>query len=74
MADKKLIASTVSSRNVGIKRRNEGMTVRSHEKTKIYKDQEDETMNGKGVGRNSNMWTVTFHCACEAKMKNVNSK
>ena len=48
---KKLIATTVSSRNVEIKRRNEGMTMSSHKKTRIYKDQEDEKTNGKGGGR-----------------------
>ena len=51
MAGKKLIATTVSSRNVEIKRRNERMTLSSHEETKIYKDQEDEKVNGKGGGR-----------------------
>ena len=41
----------MSVRLVGIKRRSEGMTMRSHEETTSWNDQEDGMMKGKGGGR-----------------------
>ena len=47
-----------------IKRRSEGMTVSSHEEETVCEGQEHEKMNVKGeADRDSNMLTVTFHCA-----------
>ena len=51
MVDKKLVATTVSSRYVGIRRRREGMTMCSQDKTKTHKEQGDEWVKGKGGGR-----------------------
>ena len=48
---KKLVATTVSSGIVGIKRLNEMRTMSSHEEATLCKDQEDERMKGKGGGR-----------------------
>ena len=53
MVDKKLVATTVSSRIVGIRRRMEGMTTCSQDETKTHKEQEDEKVTGKGGSRQS---------------------
>ena len=47
----KLVATTVSSRFMEIKRRSEGMTVSSHEEETVCEGQEHETMKVKGGGR-----------------------
>ena len=51
MDDKKLVATTVSSRTVGVRRRMEGMTTCSLEETKTHNEQEDERVKGKGGGQ-----------------------
>ena len=53
MDDRKLVATTVSSRAVGIRRRMEGMTMRSQEEPKTCKEQENESARGRGAGRQS---------------------
>ena len=69
MVDKKLVATTVSSRYVGIRRRMEGMTMCSQDKTTTH-EQGDEWVKGKvEADRVSNTLTVTYQCACETKMK-----
>ena len=72
MVDNKLVATTVSSRIVGIRRRMEGMTACSHGKATTRRKQEDERVKGKGGGRVSNTLTVTFHCASVTKTKMMN--
>ena len=53
MVDWKLVATTVSSRIVGIRRRMEGMTMCSHDETKTHNEQNDERVKGRGGGRQS---------------------
>ena len=75
---KKLVATTVSSRIVGIRRRMEGMTMCSQDvrqrhtknkKTNGWREQVE-------AGRVTNTLMVTFQCACvtKAKMMNLKSK
>ena len=45
---KKLVATTVSSRTVGIRRRMEGMTMCSQEESKTCNEQENGSVKGKG--------------------------
>ena len=47
----KLVATTVSSREEGIRRRIENMTTISQESSKTSEDQENKTRNRKGGGR-----------------------
>ena len=51
MAGKKLVATSVSSREVGSKRREEGKTVSSRECTETHKDQRDDKGTGSGGGK-----------------------
>ena len=51
MVDEKLIATTVSSRDVGIKRRSEGTTASSHEEGTMCGDQNHKELKGEGGGR-----------------------
>ena len=51
MDDKKLVATTVSSRAAGIRRRMNGMTMRTQKKLKTCKEQENESVRGRGGGR-----------------------
>ena len=44
---KKFVATNVSVRLLGIKRRSEGMAMSSHEETTLWNDQEDGMMKGK---------------------------
>ena len=53
---KKLVPTTVSSRDVGIKRRSEGSTTSSHEEGMMYRDQTTENSKVKAAeDRDSNM-------------------
>ena len=47
IVDKKFVATNVSVRLLGIKRRSEGMAMSSHEETSSWNDQEDGMMKGK---------------------------
>ena len=47
---KKLLATTVSSRAVGIRGRLEAMTMRSLEEAKTCKEQENKSVRGRGKG------------------------
>ena len=61
MAGKKLVATTVSSREVGLKRREEGKTVSSQEYTETHKDK--GTTKGQETGlvdRSSNTSAATL--------------
>ena len=52
MVGKKLVATTVSSREVGLlKRREEGKTMSSRVYTETHKDQRDDKRKGNGGGR-----------------------
>ena len=51
MPDKKLVATTVSSREVGLKRRREGRTMSSQEYTETHNGQRDDKGTGNGGGR-----------------------
>ena len=53
MDDKKHVATTVSSREVGIRRRMEVITMRSQKETKACREQENESARGKGGSRQS---------------------
>ena len=48
---KKLVATTVSSREVGLTRREEGKTTSSQEYSETHKDQRDDKGTGNGGGR-----------------------
>ena len=48
---KKLVASIVSSRIMGTRRRNEKRTTSSHERKTLFTDQQEKQINGKGGGR-----------------------
>ena len=48
-----LVATTMSSRYVGIRRRMEGVTMCSQDETTTHKEQEEEWVKGKGGGRQS---------------------
>ena len=48
MDDKKLVTTTVSSREAGIRRRTEGMTTRSQKEIKTCKEQENENVRRRG--------------------------
>ena len=50
MDDKKLVATTVSSREAGIRRRTEGMTTRSQKEIKACKEQENVNVRRRGGG------------------------
>ena len=67
---KKLVTTTVSSRTVGIRRRMKGMTMLSQEEPKTCKEQENESVRGRGgADRVSNTLTVTFQCECAKRTK-----
>ena len=51
MAGKKLVATTVSSREMGMKRREEGNNMSSQKDTETHKDQRDDKRTGNGGGR-----------------------
>ena len=51
MAGKKLVATIVSSREMGMKRREEGTTMSSQKDTETHKDQRDDKRTGNGGGR-----------------------
>ena len=51
IVDKKFVATNVSVRLLGIKRRSEGMAMSSHEETSLWNGQEDGMMKGEGGGR-----------------------
>ena len=53
MDAKKLVATTVGSRAVGIRRRMEGMTMRSQEESKTCKQHANTRVRGRGGGRQS---------------------
>ena len=51
MPGKKLVATTESSREVGLKRREEGTSMSSQKYTETHKDQRDDKGTGNGGGR-----------------------
>ena len=53
MDDKKIVATTVSSRPVEIRRQMEGMTMRSQEEPKTCKEQENESVRRRCGSRQS---------------------
>ena len=59
MADKKLIATNVSSREKGIRRREEGWTVSSQKTISHQKNQNIERCTSEGGGRDKLMKVLT---------------
>ena len=68
MADKKLIATTVSSREKGIRRREEGWTMRSQKTISLQRNQNNERCTSEGGGRDKLM---KVDCDFPTCMRNV---